>query len=334
MDPYAGISAALVMAGVPAVVAMQFPISDRAAIEFTNCLYPRLAQGYPLDSAIAEARKAIRIADRKSLEWATPVLFMRTPDGRLFDIPGSEAEASQTARPALAGQHGAVPPVTPGPASAERPSDVPERTARTRGRQRLLGGGVAIITLAVAVIAWRFFGAGEGVSLSSVPTAAEHSRFIAAADAATVSDSDIEAMTIAPLRMALEMKLRAADQAWNELDDQVERLDAEASAGSADAAVALYLASQIDSLGDYLQGKGLSPDSFVPYLEVASDNGDALAMYWYALNLRRELLGRQGAGEISASDTQFLAYCDLLEDAADRGMNEIARTPARTDQCP
>ena len=84
-DPFAGVASALVMAGVPAVVAMQFPISDRAAVEFSSAFYPRLVEGFPADAAVAEARKAIRMADPESWEWATPVLFMRSRDGALFE---------------------------------------------------------------------------------------------------------------------------------------------------------------------------------------------------------------------------------------------------------
>ncbi len=83
-DPFAGVATALVMAGVPAVVAMQFPISDPAALAFAECFYPQIAKGVPVDASVAEGRKAIRISYPKSMEWATPVLFMRSPDGHLF----------------------------------------------------------------------------------------------------------------------------------------------------------------------------------------------------------------------------------------------------------
>ena len=41
-DPYAGVATTLVQLGVPAVVAMQFEISDRAAIVFAEELYTNL----------------------------------------------------------------------------------------------------------------------------------------------------------------------------------------------------------------------------------------------------------------------------------------------------
>jgi hypothetical protein len=90
-DPFAGVATALVMGGLPAVVAMQFPISDKAAIVFSEALYSRLAGGDPIDAAVAEARLAIYMADNESLEWGTPVLYMRAPDGRIFDLAGASA---------------------------------------------------------------------------------------------------------------------------------------------------------------------------------------------------------------------------------------------------
>ncbi len=84
LDPFSGAATALVMAGIPAVVAMQFEITDRAALTFAETFYPLLAQGQPVDAAMAEARKAIYLAEPNTLEWGTPVLFMRTPDGMLF----------------------------------------------------------------------------------------------------------------------------------------------------------------------------------------------------------------------------------------------------------
>ena len=57
-DPFGGIADTLVRRGIPAVIAMQFEISDVAAIEFAPALYGALAAGRPVDAAVAEARKA------------------------------------------------------------------------------------------------------------------------------------------------------------------------------------------------------------------------------------------------------------------------------------
>ncbi len=80
---FAGVATALVRAGVTAVLAMQFPISDRAAIVFSNTFYSSLIDGQPVDGAVGEARKEVFAP--MHAEWATPVLFMRSKDGALFD---------------------------------------------------------------------------------------------------------------------------------------------------------------------------------------------------------------------------------------------------------
>jgi hypothetical protein len=85
-DPFAGVATSLIRAGVPAVVAMQFPISDQAAISFAETFYQRIADSYPVDAAVAEARKVLYSEQRS--EWATPVLFLRSKDGVLFGPPG------------------------------------------------------------------------------------------------------------------------------------------------------------------------------------------------------------------------------------------------------
>jgi hypothetical protein len=64
---------------------MQFEISDGAAIAFSHEFYDALAAGLPVDAALVEARKAIFAGDTQ-IEWGTPVLHMRTEDGRVFDV--------------------------------------------------------------------------------------------------------------------------------------------------------------------------------------------------------------------------------------------------------
>jgi CHAT domain-containing protein len=82
-DPYSGMAQGLIQQEAAAVVAMQFPISDDAAIVFTRDFYGAVADGEPLDQAMASARKAL-LADHGT-EWATPVLFLRAADGWVFD---------------------------------------------------------------------------------------------------------------------------------------------------------------------------------------------------------------------------------------------------------
>ena len=86
-EPFFRIATSLVRAGLPAVVAMQFEITDPAAIAFSHAFYRRLASTGDVDTATTEGRLAIRRQDRGSLEWITPVLLQRGYDGRLFKVP-------------------------------------------------------------------------------------------------------------------------------------------------------------------------------------------------------------------------------------------------------
>ncbi|MFN0179992.1 MAG: CHAT domain-containing protein [Gemmatimonadales bacterium] len=94
VHPFAGVATALIRQRVPAVVAMQFPISDPAAIAFAHTFYERIAQGLPVDAAVAEGRKVLYSSNQA--EWATPVLYLRSKDGRLFG-PASDTPAPVSA---------------------------------------------------------------------------------------------------------------------------------------------------------------------------------------------------------------------------------------------
>lgn len=84
-DPFAGSAQSLVQQGIPAVIAMQFEIADDVASRFAHEFYGALADGYPIDASLTEARKSI-FAARHEVEWGTPVLYLRAPDGRIFDV--------------------------------------------------------------------------------------------------------------------------------------------------------------------------------------------------------------------------------------------------------
>jgi hypothetical protein len=105
-DPFSGVAASLVQREIPAVIGMQFEITDRAAVLFASEFYAMLAEGQPIDSAISEARLAIW-ADSNDVEWGTPVLFMRVADGRLFNV----SHAVALPRPAPQDLPAKAPPV-------------------------------------------------------------------------------------------------------------------------------------------------------------------------------------------------------------------------------
>jgi tetratricopeptide (TPR) repeat protein len=69
---------------LPAVVAMQFPISDSAAIRMSEGFYMALANNQPVDGAVMFARRLIQ--DKSRVEWGIPVLYMRSADGKIFDV--------------------------------------------------------------------------------------------------------------------------------------------------------------------------------------------------------------------------------------------------------
>ena len=98
VDPFSGVASSLVESGTPAVVGMQFEITDEAAITFAGRLYSALAQGFPIDAALAQSRKAI-FAAGNDIEFGTPVLFLRGADARLFtpEQPPGQPEPSRLA---------------------------------------------------------------------------------------------------------------------------------------------------------------------------------------------------------------------------------------------
>ena len=55
-DAFAGVAQRLVQQGIPCVVAMQFEISDAAAIQFSSAFYAAVASGQPVDQAVAQGR--------------------------------------------------------------------------------------------------------------------------------------------------------------------------------------------------------------------------------------------------------------------------------------
>lgn len=96
VDPFSGVATALLHIDIPAVVAMQFEISDEAAIAFSGTLYSALTSGSSIAAAVAPARRSIIGAERRT-EFATPVLYLRDGEARLFNFhdPYPEEEHQQ-----------------------------------------------------------------------------------------------------------------------------------------------------------------------------------------------------------------------------------------------
>ena len=78
-----GVAMALVRDGIPAVVANQYSVLDRAASLFSLHFYACLATGLRLGDAMRESRIAIRYSGVEPMDWGVPVLFARNPNARL-----------------------------------------------------------------------------------------------------------------------------------------------------------------------------------------------------------------------------------------------------------
>ena len=83
---------------IPVVVAMQYEVSNIAALKFAREFYERVAAGKPVDAAAQEGRIEIRNFYR-TRDFATPVLYMRLRDGHLFDIGGENGAARRDDNP-------------------------------------------------------------------------------------------------------------------------------------------------------------------------------------------------------------------------------------------
>jgi hypothetical protein len=81
---WAGLASSLVRADIPAVVAMQWPVEDQAAIRFSRAFFRALAMGRTVDECVTEGRHGASTSAYPA-DWAAPVLFMRSPSGRLWN---------------------------------------------------------------------------------------------------------------------------------------------------------------------------------------------------------------------------------------------------------
>jgi CHAT domain len=100
-DLLSSTAAALVHSGISASVAMQFAVTDPAALAFSRGFYQALAHAHPVDEAVRLGRIAIDGTSENTLEWVTPVLFLRTGETRLFSIirPDGGVAPAQPAQP-------------------------------------------------------------------------------------------------------------------------------------------------------------------------------------------------------------------------------------------
>ena len=179
-DLFSGTAAALVRGGVSAVAAMQYEISDPAAVAFARGFYAAIARGRGVDDAVSSGRVAILGLSDRTLEWVTPVLYLRGHDTRLFtlpapaedtnredtgstrdvdgataaDVPGPEPVADvagAVASPGDGEQRAAPPPRDDHPRVATSGPGPGEKTPRAPGPRRALWRGPVIISTAIGI---------------------------------------------------------------------------------------------------------------------------------------------------------------------------------------
>ncbi len=80
---FSGVAQSVVKKGVPAVLAMQYVITDKSAIVFSETFYNALSHGSPVDTSLNLARLAI-YNQPNEIEFGTAALYMRAKSGRLF----------------------------------------------------------------------------------------------------------------------------------------------------------------------------------------------------------------------------------------------------------
>jgi CHAT domain-containing protein len=97
---FAGLAPQLVRAGIQAVVAMQYAVSNAAASIFSRDFYKAVAKGEPVDSAVQNARWRITTSIQNAYDnrvFGTPVLYIRSRDGIIQ--PPAETMASYGTKP-------------------------------------------------------------------------------------------------------------------------------------------------------------------------------------------------------------------------------------------
>jgi hypothetical protein len=99
---FSGFAPKLLNANIPAVVAMQYPISNRDARTFSRAFYEELAQGHDIDAAVQVGR--MRITDYNKDAYnsrviGTPVIYMHSIDGSLIQ-PKALPRDSEASNPA------------------------------------------------------------------------------------------------------------------------------------------------------------------------------------------------------------------------------------------
>jgi hypothetical protein len=142
-DVFSSSAATLVRRGTSAVAAMQFTVSDASAVKFARGFYDSLAKDGIVDAAVQSGRVSILGGD--SLEWVTPVLYVRGETSQLFDVsvpPGGIGRRAGTSVPVDDG------PVAPDDGTGTRVWTV---------KSVVIAAALGVLLVVLAVVATRLF---------------------------------------------------------------------------------------------------------------------------------------------------------------------------------
>jgi CHAT domain-containing protein len=76
-NDFLGISHSLVVAGIPAVLAMRWPLSDEMAVLLATSLYRELFQGHSLELSLFRARRRLQAKNPNDYNWLSPMLIVQ-----------------------------------------------------------------------------------------------------------------------------------------------------------------------------------------------------------------------------------------------------------------
>ncbi|MEZ4682976.1 MAG: CHAT domain-containing protein [Caldilineaceae bacterium] len=308
-DPFSGVAQQMLRQGIPAAIAMQFEITDEATADLAGSFYTALTDGYPVDAALAEARKSIFLHGN-DIEWGTPVLYMRTPNGQLFTV-AAKASAS-LAQPATAAgveeNSGSLPAMVvshSAQAAGKRDHSIAEVYAQlVRHRRIVYGGGVALLLTIMLVFWWNSSpGASEGhVATPTDPVAQLNTVAAGGPVPDLVNSPDAEAATVVATA-------QATSSASTVLFTHTFEVDSPDPWG--DGALGIWLVTD-DGTGNHVyQGQAGSA-------EASSDPPESDTMVYatdYAIQMRMRIL-KPGPAENDLSDL-WLTFRDDLEGSAD-----------------
>jgi hypothetical protein len=122
LQAFSGFAPKLIHAKIPSVVAMQYPIKNVDAREFSIAFYTTLADGGSVDEAVQEGRSRLDLY-RRSRVFGTPVLYMHSAGGLVLPKPPPDTVKITSSSGAGAGAEKPKPQPAADAAAAPAPMD-------------------------------------------------------------------------------------------------------------------------------------------------------------------------------------------------------------------